>query len=165
MLRTDPHRNPIWNPDVANASEGDVNVPWFQLDGRTRCHDLFILVDSHLIFTHYFSSFYLLVSQARYPIVCINSYVHPLLLLAISIPHLHHYHHWGPLQPPSNIPTTPKTCLQGRVRFHCTLATSGAGSNIQGQGLAQTRMFLASITHVLYLLPHQTLYPDVSCSD
>ena len=36
LLRTDPHRNLIWNWDVAGASKGDANVPWFQPDRRTR---------------------------------------------------------------------------------------------------------------------------------
>ena len=36
LLRTDPHRNLIRNRDIANASEVDVNVPWFWPDRRTR---------------------------------------------------------------------------------------------------------------------------------
>ena len=36
LLRTDPHGNPIWNQDIADASEGDVNVPWFWLARKTR---------------------------------------------------------------------------------------------------------------------------------
>ena len=36
LLRTDPHKNLIRNQDVAGASEGDINIPWFWLDGRTR---------------------------------------------------------------------------------------------------------------------------------
>ena len=36
LLRTDPHENPIWNQDVAGASKGDANIPWFWPDGRTR---------------------------------------------------------------------------------------------------------------------------------
>ena len=36
------------------------------------CHDSFISVDSHSTFTHYFPSLHSLVSQARYPIICIN---------------------------------------------------------------------------------------------
>ena len=27
LLRTDPHRNLMWNWDIAGASEGDANVP------------------------------------------------------------------------------------------------------------------------------------------
>ena len=94
------------------------------------CHDSFILVDSHLTFAHYFPSLHSLRSQDGYLVVCINSQVHPPSLPAISIPHLHRYHYWKPLQPLSNIPVTLETCLQGRVRFHDTLTTSDAGSDI-----------------------------------
>ena len=36
VLRTDIHRNPIQNWDIAGTSKGEANVLWFQLDRRTR---------------------------------------------------------------------------------------------------------------------------------
>ena len=49
--------------------------------------------------------------------------------------------------------------------FYYTLTTLGAGLNIQNQGLMQARMFIASITYVLYLLLHQILHSNISCSN
>ena len=56
---------------------------------------------------------------------------HIFLATAVSsLPLFHRYRCWRPLQPLSNIPVTLETCLQGHVRFHDTLMTSDAGSDI-----------------------------------
>ena len=50
-----------------------------------KCHNSLISVDGHLTFSLYSPSLHLLVLQARYFVICINSWAQPLSVLAIIL--------------------------------------------------------------------------------
>ena len=130
------------------------------------CHDLLISVHNCLALSPNSPLLYLLVPQAKYFAIHVDSWAWPLLTLPTNLfisPLLYcQYLLQGPLQCLSSVPETSKICFQGWVAFYLTLTTLNAGLNIWNQGLMQVKIFIASITYALNLLLDQPSHSSVS---